>query len=357
MTRPHPFRALVLALVALLAACSASGDLTVGTPDAGLPAEAATAPAGGFTPQTLRALAEESLAATSGRAEMSLSMSMAGLPDLPRPIELAFGADGEWDASGNERAVLDMSGMADMMDEMLSMSGEQLPPGMAGMFDAYREPIEIRVVDGRTYLTSGFFNGLLAMIPVGRPVPTPWLSVDTTSYASADVGSMFGSDPAMARDVLQLLRGIARIDEVGTDVVRGATVQHLRAEVTLAALIDAASTAEERAELESLWAELSSTGGFDVGAALDATSFVIDLWIDGDATLHRMAMEVDLLEMMSSVGVSASDAGLPPNATMTMSWAVDYFDFGAAVSIDAPPADQVTDATDLFERLSAMGGF
>ncbi|MCB0995045.1 MAG: hypothetical protein KDB21_08150 [Acidimicrobiales bacterium] len=367
MKRRHPLIVLVLLLAAVLAACSASTNLTAtedvsttdgGTLDGGTSGAVGSQPGGGepigeFTPQTLRAIAEQSLTTTSGRAEMVMDMSVSGIPDLPSGFDLTLAFSSEWDGAGNQRAVLDMSSMGDMMDEMLQASGEDVPPGMSGIFDAFDQPIEVLEVDGQVYMSSGYFNALLTLLPLGDPVDTPWMSIDPSVYGSSDSNDVFGADPEMARSFIQFLRGAGDVVDLGDEELRGTTVNHLQATVTFGALIEAAGSEAERAELEDLWAELGTGGGVGPGSFGDIP-LTIEVWIDDTGILHRESVHLELADMMAALDTTGD---LPPGADMTMDFVVDFFDFGADITVNAPPPGEVTDATDLFEQLGSMGGF
>lgn len=368
MKRRHSLIVTVLLLTALLAACTTSSDLTAtgattaGSTDAapqsssvpspdGASATAAEDPPqgspesspGGFSAQSLRAIAEQSLDGTSGRAEMVMTMDASGLPELPGGLTMSFLISAEWDAAGNERVVMDMS---DMLNAILGASGEEIPAELAEMFDAFNSPIEMRVVDGRVYMSSAFFNSFLLFL--GESIPTPWMSLDGDVFGPDAAAEMIGSNPEMAREFLQLLRGAGEVTELGTEVIRGATTTHLRVEVSLAGLLEAAADDAEAAELEELWAELGSAG--DLGIDIGDIPLTLEVWVEDPGVVHRIAMRLDAADMAAAMGET-----VPAGSSLVITMTTDLFDFGADIVITAPPADQVTDATELFERLATMG--
>jgi hypothetical protein len=65
----------------------------------------------------------------------------------------------------------------------------------------------------------------------------------------------------------------------------------------------------------------------------------IDLWVDGDGFLKQAKFSLDLSKM------DPANAGRSFAITLTLS------DIGSDISVDVPPASQVTDVSDL------LGGF
>jgi len=70
------------------------------------------------------------------------------------------------------------------------------------------------------------------------------------------------------------------------------------------------------------------------GMKVLGTSFPVDVWIDGDGLPRRFEIDIEI----------------PGKGSVKES--IDYTDFGADVSIDAPPADQVQSMAD-FQRAAS----
>lgn len=150
-----------------------------------------------------------------------------------------------------------------------------------------------------------------------------WMKFDLASAARQfgldpdQLGGAVQGDPGQA---LSYLRGVSNhVDDVGADTVRGAATTHYRAEVDLK---KAASQLEGR-QREAL---------DKVIAHLGATTFPVDVWIDGAGRVRKMTWSQQL----------PSKGGEKGNVSMTM----ELFDFGTTVDATPPPPDQVVDLAD-----------
>lgn len=131
-----------------------------------------------------------------------------------------------------------------------------------------------------------------------------WFKV--TGQAGGDV--LANSDPAAA---LSSLRGqTGDVSTVGKEAVRGEATTHYRANVDL--VVAAEAQGASAAAVEKL-------------KALPQRVVPLDVWVDGDGRARRLRM---------GVGGNAGD-------TIT----VELYDFGTAVDVEPPPADQVSDQT------------
>jgi hypothetical protein len=63
----------------------------------------------------------------------------------------------------------------------------------------------------------------------------------------------------------------------------------------------------------------------------------IDLWVGDDGLVHRMALDIQAEDFPGTEGDDIEG--------MTMTF--DFYDFGESVTIEPPPADQVTDMSEL----------
>jgi hypothetical protein len=121
----------------------------------------------------------------------------------------------------------------------------------------------------------------------------------------------------------------ADVEELGSETVRGVNTTHYRVIMDTAVVMDVADE-EAAAELDSLGASY-----------LD--SLLVEFWIGDDGNMYRMAMEL--------TGADSTTSGFE---SMTMVW--EMFDYGADIGVEAPPADQVTDGTQLSGMFSGMTG-
>jgi hypothetical protein len=107
----------------------------------------------------------------------------------------------------------------------------------------------------------------------------------------------------------------------------------MHAAITLRDALDRAP-ADQRDRIQRAIDQLGS--GAD--QLLDA-SLPVDVFVDDDGLVRKLAMNFDL------PGQSGTGAG---SAAITM----EMFDFGSDVSIEPPPADQVTDVTSTFSQMT-----
>lgn len=324
---------LVLALTVALAACA--GEAEVDTTTSTAPAETTTTVADTTTTeadtttteaQTTTTAAEttttsgseatgdlsaiqSALAQSSelqpARVEglMTISgMEGAGQTTVEMPFSLSI--DNE---TGNSAMVMDFSGMADV-------AGEELPPEFADMFGEF----EIRTVDGVDYIKFGFLNMFMG-------AETEWVSTPSEGEdVAGDFGATAPDDPTAYLESFSDIEG--QVEDLGREDLRGIEVTHYRVQVDSDSYLSQLSP-EEREELEAQ-------------GPLPTGTFPLELWIDDDGVVHRFSMTVD-----GNAVVEESVGEGETFETMTMQF--DFFDFGGSVSIEAPPADQVTDIESL----------
>jgi hypothetical protein len=281
---------------------TASSDTTETTAAPGTTAAAettaATAAATSGDAAQLQAALANATTSTSGRIEGSITLS--GMTGATGDVTMTF--SGEFDSAGNSSSIIDMSSLADA-----APTDETIPAGMSDLFGE----MEIRTIGDTSYMRFGLFSMM--------GVPTEWVSMPADEATSTASG--FGAGPTNPEDLMKAWGDASwsTVEKVGTETVRGVNTTHYRAVVDTAALMDAAD-AQAQSDLESL------------GALPD--SMPVDFWVGDDGNVYRMVMTFD--------GSSDATAGFQ---SMTMTW--EMYDQGADITIEAPPADQVTDGSDL----------
>jgi hypothetical protein len=237
-------------------------------------------------PAVLSAL-DETTAQESAR--MSMRAQMHGLPGDEEMLTTAEG-------------VMTLDGAAFDLDGRVEAAGESY-----GM--------KMRLVDGAMYMrASGVPNA-----------PDGWMKVPVPEVGLTP-GSAFGStaDPT---GVLDMLRGVSgTVQQVGIEEVRGAVTTHYFLLLDLAQAAESEDVPPEvRKELQDQLATL--------GIAMPAIP--TDVWIDDDGRLRKMEMVMDFGDLMGGF-LGEGDA---PSMSMTMS--VELYDFGVAVDVEPPPADEI----------------
>ena len=239
----------------------------------------------------------------TGRFEGRISVS---LPDFPEGVEMIL--SGEYnDADESSEVSLDIGAL---MAAAAEAEGADMGP-FAAMLE---EPLVVRTIGSRSFVSWS----LLSLLSGGQGT---WIEGEAED--ADDITSTFGAGPtgSPAEFLSALEEANADITEIGTEDVRGVSTTHLRAIVDLAEL-DAAISDEERETLER-----------DLGQ-LDTTEFPIDFWIGDDGLIRRYAMELDQVD---------TDGDGPSEGSVVF----EFFDYGADISIEVPPADEIISADDL----------
>jgi hypothetical protein len=156
--------------------------------------------------------------------------------------------------------------------------------------------LELRVVDGVVYVSMGD----------GR-----WIATEIDEELEA-----FGS-PLPTSNPLDFLEALAAegisIERRGEDTIRGQRATHYRATVDIDALGD---------DLAML-------------SFLGIKEIPLDLWLDGDGRPVRLVMDMSF-ELPAFLAGDDAGAG-----KIDFKLALDLFDYGSPVDIEAPPASQV----------------
>ena len=314
MRRPRPTSALMTRLrlcgASLVAACTlvaagCGGGASSGVDVTGEP----------ISFEQLAASASTSAAATSGRFSFDLSFTFAGADE---PVALS--GEGAFDTASKRTSFsVDMSSLAKLLGGFVAGFPGADKSELPDFDDPAGWKVEI-VQDGDVgYVRLPAIDGQL---PEGKT----WVrgtagDVKAGGLDFKELDSFTQNDP---RDVLDALRGLGGdIETVGSDDLRGVETTHYRALLDPAQLVREATATN--ADAASVLDRLSETGVAEVP---------LDVWIDGDGLVRKLALDVDVPGATSSQGGSVS-------------LAFELWDYGERVAIDVPPAAQVADASAL----------
>jgi hypothetical protein len=322
----------VLAIAALAAAsCSNGGGDAVVSADANVDAHA------------LSASADRTAEAGTGKVHVTMVMSMTG-PKAGTPIEFTFTGDGAYDRAA------DLSSMTVDLGSMLSSVLSSLPADeqdeAGGALDGLSGQTEEIVQHGDVvYLRAPM---LTAFDPA---LADKWIRID-----GSKLGAMAGSgastsplsgvggmgDPSAT---LEYLKGAgADVTTIGPETIDGVDTTHVHATVSMRQALDAAGS--NRDELEQSLKNLP--GG--VGDAFESFTFPVDVYVDADGYVRRIAITYDLGDVLQSAAeslASSSHTSVPGNLGATMTMTVDYRDFGQPVSITEPAESETVSICDL----------
>ena len=243
--------------------------------------------------------------------------SMTGAPGSEAPGTFALRIDGALDTEAEAmRTTVDFSELA----ALAAASGEDLGAEGISMAAIFEDPMEMIVIGDRGWVRWG----LLALF-FGENV---WVEMeaDDVDTTTNDLGA-FGTTGDPTEMLEQLADANASIEKIGVETINGAQTDHWRALVDLEQLA-AQATPEERAELEEQFGEIGQE------------PFPIDVWIGvDDGLIYRYRVDVPLVALAANEGdIELTAASLQ----------FDFFDYGKAVDIAPPPADEVRSGEELF---------
>ena len=212
-------------------------------------------------------------------------------------------------------------------------------------------PDEVRYVDGVQYVRPlggaeseggpAWFIAEPGM--AGQPGPEGQLGLLCVFPQMAEAPAV-DCDPLAAAATLISAASDAVV--VGPEEVRG--VQTTRVSFTVSLLdlaVDALGAAPDSGDSEVFESD-DIAGAFEEmfsGLGID-----VELWIDDDTLIRRMSLDLATL-LIGFVGEEADDM---PQFLMTL----EFYDFDADISVDAPPPESVTDDPSLLEGGIAGGG-
>ena len=153
-------------------------------------------------------------------------------------------------------------------------------------------------------------------------LPTPWLKLNLADAAGVpgmeSLSQMNNNDPSKTMEILRGASG--KIQEVGTEDVRGTSTTHYKATIDVDQALKAVPK-KSRADVEKVFAQMG------------AKTIPTEVWLDEEGLLRRQKLTMDLSK------AKGAGSGAPTKSVITF----ELFDFGAAVNAKPPPANQVTD--------------
>ncbi len=233
--------------------------------------------------------------------------------------KLSFGAEGGFDTPAKRaQLTVDLSSFAELLKGLGSALGGTLKGDLGSPEDWKLEVIQ----DGDTAYIH--FPLLAKQLPAGKT----WIKGDAKELSGPNAGqlsqfgSLAGTDP---RDVFGVLKAVSgSIEAVGSEEIRGVETSHYHATLD-PAKIQELIPADQR----------QSLGGLDQAAKqAGLTAVPFDVWIDADQQLRKLTVDLDAKQPGTSDSVKAS-------------LDLELYDYGKALDLELPPADQVADAATL----------
>jgi hypothetical protein len=252
----------------------------------------------------LQAASEKTIAAGSARLDFTFEMTAGGTTQqMDGSAELIFGDN-------------DPARMEARMSIRYPSFGQGAPAGS----------IEMIIDQGPViYFGSDAFASFL-------PVETKWIKMDPSTFGlgSEQLAAFMGAQGSPS-SAMSFLYGVTDVEEVGAETVQGETTTHYRATVDLRKALDEVTARQTKALRDAIDALERQSASSDL---LDL-ELPVDVWVNTDGYLKQFAYEFSL------DGVEGATEGTGMTTVMTLS------DLGADFQIDPPPADQVTDISEL----------
>jgi hypothetical protein len=159
-----------------------------------------------------------------------------------------------------------------------------------------------------------------------------WISINLNTVSEAKLGqslAQLSSSSQQSTQTLSYLQAVSSsgISTVGPATIKGVSTTEYKATVDLTKVADQKSPTEQAA-IKSVEAELHTT------------TLPIQVWLDGQGRVRQVSTQVQ-----ASTNAQSNGATTIPAASESATTTVDYYDFGAPVTIQAPPASQVADLT------------
>jgi hypothetical protein len=192
-----------------------------------------------------------------------------------------------------------------------------------GLPGASGAKIQARMVDGVMYMNLGDLAGSGGKGLESMTGGKSWIKLDLGSLGLGAPGASGGLSDANPSGTLDLLRGAGDVQKVGTETLRGVETTHYRATIDPQQAVDKAPDALR--------------GRVQQGLGAINGPIPVDVWIDGDGQARKIAMSVDA-------------------KTGKIATSIEYYDFGTDVSVQAPPASDTFDFSDMLGGLRQLTG-
>lgn len=300
MRRTRPIQVVPAVLAGLLVAgCGPAGNT-----DPQASASASSAPSEQVLSEAFRATSGASTARVQVRTEAS-----AGSADSGSSFMSSIAAEGVLDFGSGDRQLV-----------------TQLPTG---------GETESRVVDGAIYtrLPDGVTRD-------GEDKDKPWLKLPLPSGAGQGLSGL--TDPTGGLELLRDAGG--PVTEVGRERVRDADTVHYRTELDPAKL-PVPSAPPEKSKAGQPKAGQPDAGGL-LRRLLGDAPLPVEVWVDDQQRIRRLMLVLPIPDITRLAQPSAG-AGTPsPSASPaagggTSTSTTEFYDFGVAVDVQPPPADEV----------------
>ncbi len=185
-----------------------------------------------------------------------------------------------------------------------------------------------------------------------------WGRIDLSQLSISEIASATGAQTTDPRAFLEMAARATDVQELGTDTIGGTEVRGLGATITYGDMIEAQGLDADDVRDQMTAGAGTDDAEFDetfdaVLEAMFAAEMPVEVWVDDDDRVRRVAMDLNMTEIMAGVAeLEGEDLG---DFAMSMTMAMDFSDYGAeSIEIDVP--DDAVDITDEYLALIEGGG-
>ena len=225
-----------------------------------------------------------------------------------------FTATIELTANGTRGATITLEGVTDPVNKRTVIT-----------LNAAGSTAEIRLIDGQEY-----FHADLAQLPDGKQ----WVQIDPNALGLPSSGAQAQSDPM---DQLELLGGVKGDPTVvGQEQLDGVPVTHYSFAIDFGVIFDKIAKGSK-----ALGSDALVKGLEQIRATTDMSHVPGEVWLDDQGRARQFTFKLHLTGNGNTVDEIATEK---------------FSDFGIAVSVDLPPADQIvpfSEVPDVFKNLTA----
>jgi hypothetical protein len=241
---------------------------------------------------------------TAGAARIRFAMALTGPQTRGKTLQLR--GVGAIDGTSSE-----------MSFKLGSMVGKMGIPSPAMTKLAHASMKAIALVENGDYVMYMRLGFLSSELPGGKQ----WIKLDLSKFgqkeAGVNLGSLLSGSQFEPSDLLGMLKAEgAKVHKVGEATINGAATTHYRVTIDLAKALRSKGVASPVL----------------AGIAAHMKSVSDDVWVGKDGLVRRIRAAYSLPALSSATHMA-----------MTM----DLYDYGAHVTIAAPPSSEVFDATQL----------
>ena len=162
-----------------------------------------------------------------------------------------------------------------------------------------------------------------AQLPAGKT----WISINLNTVAEAKLGASLAQLSSTSQESTQLPSYLQSVSSTGVATVGPATIKGV-ATTEYKATVDLTKVADQKIPSEQ--AAIKS-----LEAQLNATMMPVQVWLDAQGRVRQVSDQLQISTAPQSAGGTTV-----PAVWGSVSTTVDYYDFGATVSVQAPPSSR-----------------